>query len=170
VRVLASIAALLSAMEGVVTVEARADGLSVPAGWRWLGFAALWAGMRPAPFAHLGRTPQPGAWALIGWGCLLGFLGLTLAFLAWVVWHHGRPSLSAEAACVLVTVLLLAGLSLLLHFGIFNVLAGLWRLAGVDARSLFRAPLAARSLENFRAGCAYRRAAAQRWRRCLSET
>jgi alginate O-acetyltransferase complex protein AlgI len=149
VRMLAIIGALLYAMKGVVSVEARADGIPVPAAWHWLGFAALWPGMRPAPFAHLGRTPQPGAWALIGRACLLGFLGLTLAFLAWLVWHHGRPRLSEEAACVLATVLLLPGLSLLLHFGIFNVLAGLWRLAGVDARSLFRAPLAARSLENF---------------------
>ena len=45
--------------------------------------------------------------------------------------------------------LLLLGLSLMLHFGVFNVLAGLWRRAGVDARPLFRAPLAARSLADF---------------------
>ena len=37
----------------------------------------------------------------------------------------------------------------MLHFGLFNVAAGLWRLAGVDARPLFRAPLAARSLADF---------------------
>jgi len=105
--------------------------------------------MRPAPFARAGSGHESGAWALLGWGCLLGCIGLVLAFLAWLVWHHGRPPLSDEAACVLATVLLLPGLSLMLHFGIFNVLAGLWRLAGVDARPLFRAPLAARSLENF---------------------
>jgi alginate O-acetyltransferase complex protein AlgI len=149
VRMLAIIGALLYAMKAVVSVEARADGMPVLPAWRWLGFAALWPGMRPVPFAHLGRTPQPGAWALVGQGCLLGFLGVMLVFLAWLVWHRGRPLLSQEVAGVLATVLLLPGLSLILHFGIFNVLAGLWRLAGVDARSLFRAPLAARSLENF---------------------
>ena len=36
--------------------------------------------------------------------------------------------------------LALAGLGLMLHFGVFNDLAGLCRLAGVDARPLFRAP------------------------------
>ena len=92
-------------------------------------------------------NPAPGPCSA-GAACS-GCLGLVLGLLAWLVWHHGRPPLSDEAACVLATVLLLPGLSLMLHFGIFNVLAGLWRLAGVDARPLFRAPLAARSLENF---------------------
>jgi len=149
VRMLGIIGALLYGMKAVVSVETRADGMPVLSAWRWLGFAALWPGMRPAPFANAGRGRQPGAWALVGRGCLLGGVGLAIAFLAWLVWHHGRPPLSDEAACVLATVLLLPGLSLILHFGIFNVLAGLWRLAGVDARPLFRAPLAARSLENF---------------------
>jgi alginate O-acetyltransferase complex protein AlgI len=44
---------------------------------------------------------------------------------------------------------MLVGLSLVLHFGLFNILAGLWRLAGVDCEPLFRAPLAARSLGEF---------------------
>jgi alginate O-acetyltransferase complex protein AlgI len=145
VRMLAIIGALLYGMKAVVTVEAR-PGLSP---WQWLGFAALWPGMRPALFVDAGRAPRPGSWALVGRGCLLGCAGLVLACLAWLVWHHGRPPLSDGAARVLATVLLLPGLSLILHFGIFNVLAGLWRLAGVDARPLFRAPLAARSLESF---------------------
>jgi alginate O-acetyltransferase complex protein AlgI len=149
VRMLVIIGALLYGMKAVVSVEARADGMPVLSAWRWLGFAVLWPGMRPAPFANAGRGCQPGAWALVGRGCLHGCIGLVLAFLAWLVWHHGRPPLSDDAACVLATVLLLPGLSLILHFGIFNILAGLWRLAGVDARPLFRAPLAARSLENF---------------------
>jgi alginate O-acetyltransferase complex protein AlgI len=149
VRMLAVIGALLYGMKAVVTVEARADGMPVPSPWRWLGFAALWPGMRPAVFAGAGRGPRPGAVALVGRGLLYGGSGLGLAWLAWLAWHHGRPTLSDEAACVLATALLLAGLSLMLHFGAFNVLAGLWRLAGVEARPLFRAPLAARSLADF---------------------
>lgn len=148
-RMLAIIAALLYGMKAVVTVEARADGMAALSAWQWLGFAALWPGMRPALFAHAGHSPQPGAWALVGRGFLHGCVGLALAFLAWVVWHRGRPPLSDEVSCVLATMLLLPGLSLMLHFGVFNVLAGLWRLAGVDARPLFRAPLAARSLGDF---------------------
>jgi alginate O-acetyltransferase complex protein AlgI len=148
VRMLAIIAALLVGMKGVVTVEARADGMAaIPALW-WLGFAALWPGMRPMIFGKAdGR--RHGAWPLIGWGIVLGGLGLIFALVAWLVWHQGRPALSDTVALVLATLLLLPGLSLILHFGVFNVLAGLWQLAGVDARPLFRAPLAARSLGDF---------------------
>jgi hypothetical protein len=149
VRMLAIVGTLLYAMKAVVSVEARASGMPVLSAWRWLGFAALWPGMRPIPFARRKSGRQPGAWALVVRGCLLGCMGLVFAILAWLVWHRGRSSLSDAAARVLATALLLPGLSLILHFGIFNVLAGLWRLAGVDARPLFRAPLAARSLENF---------------------
>jgi hypothetical protein len=45
--------------------------------------------------------------------------------------------------------LLLPGLSLVLHFGVFNLLAGAWRLAGVDCRPLFLAPLESTSLAEF---------------------
>lgn len=148
-RMLALIAALLWGMKGVVTVEARVDGMAMLSWWRWLCFAVLWPGMRPGIFAAAGRARLSGAWSLVGWGCLLGAIGFTFASLAWLVWHRGRPSLSDPIACILATGLLLPGLSLMLHFGIFNVLAGLWRLAGVDARPLFRAPLAARSLGDF---------------------
>jgi hypothetical protein len=149
IRMLAIIAALFLGMKAVVSVEARAGGMPALSVLQWLGFAALWPGMRPALFTHVGRGRQAGAGALVVRGCLEGLIGLVLVVLAWAVWHHGRPPLSDEVACVLSTVLLLTGLSLVLHFGLFNVLAGLWRLAGVDARPLFRAPLAARSLENF---------------------
>jgi hypothetical protein len=148
-RMLAIIVALLYGMKVVVTVEARADGMPVLSIWRWLGFAVLWPGMRPAIFVHAGRHRLSGAWSLVGWGLLLGSLGLALTFSAWLVWHQGRPPLSDNVACLLATLLLLSGLSLVLHFGIFNVVAGLWRLASVDARPLFRAPLAARSLGDF---------------------
>jgi alginate O-acetyltransferase complex protein AlgI len=160
VRMLAIIAALLLGMKAVVSVEARADGVPPLSAWRWLRFAALWPGMRPAPFAHAGRGRQPGAARLIGRGCLLGSIGLALAVLSWLTWHDGRALLSDGAARVLATVLLLPGLSLILHFGLFNVLAGAWRLAGVDVRPLFRAPLAARSLNDFWA---------RRWNLAFSE-
>ncbi len=149
VRMLAIIGALLFGMKAVVTVEARRGGMPVLTAWRWLAFAVLWPGMRPSIFATAGRGHQPGAWTLIGKGCGRAYLGLVLVVLAWLVLRHGRPRLSEEVACVLATVTLLAGLSLIVHFGVFNVLAGCWRLAGVDTRPLFRAPLASRSLSEF---------------------
>jgi alginate O-acetyltransferase complex protein AlgI len=40
-------------------------------------------------------------------------------------------------------------LSLILHFGLFNLVAGGWRWVGIDCRPLFRAPLASQSLPEF---------------------
>jgi len=45
--------------------------------------------------------------------------------------------------------LALPGLSLMLHFGIFNLAAGAWRALGIDVDSLFRAPLYATTLSEF---------------------
>jgi alginate O-acetyltransferase complex protein AlgI len=149
VRMLAIIGALLYGMKAVVSVEARAERATVLSARQWLGFAILWPGMRPALFATAGHRRQPGGWGLIGHGCLCVAVGLALGVLACLVWHRGRPPLSRELACILVLVLLLPAVSLVVHFGVFNVLAGLWRFAGVDARPLFRRPLAARSLDDF---------------------
>lgn len=149
IRMLVIVGALLYGMKAVVGVETRAAGMTPLAWWQWLGFAALWPGMRPGIFANAGGRPQPGGWGLVAHGCLLGAIGLTFIGLADVVWRSGMDATTEDAACVLATAILLVGLSLVLHFGIFNVAAGLWRLAGVDARSLFRSPLAARSLDNF---------------------
>lgn len=112
----------------------------------WLGFATLWPGMRPRLFATAGSGPLPGAAALLQQGLKRIGAGLALVLLARQL-ANAAPS--AMALAWLATAALLAGLSLLVHFGLFNVAAGLWRLAGVDCRPLFRAPLAARSLGDF---------------------
>ncbi|MEO8084982.1 MAG: MBOAT family protein [Ardenticatenales bacterium] len=149
VRMLVLIGALLFGMKAVVTVEARLGGMAPLAAWRWLGFAALWPGMRPAPFARAGGPPQSGGWDLVGRGMRHVLEGLVLVALAWLAWHRGRGVLGDGAARLIATLLLLPGLSLILHFGIFNIVTGLWRRAGVDVRPLFRAPLAAPSLDAF---------------------
>jgi hypothetical protein len=149
IRMLAIIGALLFAMKTVVTVEAQADGMPRLRAWQWLAFAVAWPGMRPVIFAKAGSPPLTGAGRLIGFGAVRLLAGLLFTFVAWWIWYRGRPPLSDLAACAIATLLLMVGLSLILHFGGFNLLAGLWRLAGVDARPLFRAPLAARSLAEF---------------------
>jgi alginate O-acetyltransferase complex protein AlgI len=149
VRMLAIIAALLFGMKAVVTVEALADGGPRLRAWQWFGFAAAWPGMRPGIFATAGAPPLPGGLRLIGFGLRRLLAGAALTAAAWLVAHRASGWLSSGGSTVLATALLLPGLSLMLHFGVFNVLAGLWRLAGVDARPLFRAPLAARSLGEF---------------------
>ncbi len=148
-RMLLLIAALLFGMKAVVSVESQRAGEAALSPLRWLAFAALWPGMRPGIFVGLGGPPLANAWRTARSGLLSLAGGAALVGLAAGVWHLGRPTLSDREARLAATVLLLPGLSLGLHFGIFNVIAGLWRRLGVDARPLFRAPLAARSLGEF---------------------
>jgi hypothetical protein len=133
---------LLYAMKAVVGVEARAQGSpAMPLRW-WLGFGALWPGMRPGPFARPAPAPLAGARALIGNGLVRMAAGIVLVALARLAWveTHSR---------ILATAIFLPGLSLIVHFGVFNILAGAWRWAGVDCKPLFRAPLRSTSLGEF---------------------
>lgn len=139
VRMLALIGLLLVAMKAVVSVEASGPRLSA---LRWLAFAAAWPGMRPAVFAGVGGPALEGGRRLLGMGAAriaLGFALLAAGRAAWV-WT-GSPAAA--------TVPLLAGLSLVLHFGVFNVVAGGWRCLGADATPLFKAPLLSKSLGEF---------------------
>lgn len=141
-RMLAVIGALLYAMKGVVVVEARALGARPLAARTWLGFAALWPGMRPGPFAGAIGTPRPGAADLVRTGAGRLAAGLALVALARWAWV-------GTGSRTLATALLLPGLSLAVHFGAFAVLAGVWRGLGVDCKPLFRAPLQSTSLGEF---------------------
>jgi membrane bound O-acyltransferase family protein len=144
VRMLAIILALLYGMKTVVTVESGTR-LSMQ---RWLGFSVLWFGMRPGLFSRAGNKPLSGSRDLLVMGLGRLVLGLGLIFLARAIWEW-REWLGAEPARWLATAPLLAGLSLALHFGVFNVLAAFWRWRGVDCRPLFRAPILSTSLNEF---------------------
>jgi alginate O-acetyltransferase complex protein AlgI len=141
-RMLALIGTLLYAMKAVVTVDGMEPGRPPLTPWRWLAFAAAWPGMRPEPFARAGGPPLPGAADLVRHGATRLVLGAALMALARYVWAETGSRLLA-------TVLALPGLSFILHFGIFNVAAGVWRYLGVDVHSLFRAPLLSKSLAEF---------------------
>lgn len=79
----------------------------------------------------------------VAFGLLVRLLiGTGLVVAAWIVWIFTRSR-------VIATALILPGLRLMLHFGLFNLLAGGWRYLGVDAVSLFKAPLLSRSLTEF---------------------
>jgi alginate O-acetyltransferase complex protein AlgI len=142
VRMLAIIAVLLLAMKAVVIVKARRLGSPIlPLGW-WLGFVLLWPGMRPGPFCHPALASLPGAGGVAANGVLRMIIGaslITLARLVWI-WTGSR---------YLATVPLLLGISLIVHFGLFDLLAGAWRWAVVDCKPLFRSPLRSTSLGEF---------------------
>jgi hypothetical protein len=100
---------------------------------RALGYWALWPGMDSRPFAE--TAPRAGA-GLLAWGLLKMAAGATLLSL-----HAGMPALDVLR--------LFAGIGLLVHFGLCDVLAGFWRMRGVPVGRLFINPLASTTLGEF---------------------
>lgn len=140
-RMLGILGALLYGMKAVVSVEERAATGAILSPGRWLAFAAFWPGMRPSLFARLGERRVPGGPRLLARGLVRLAAGAALLFAARRAWASGHPWTA--------TALALPGLSLALHFGAFNLLAGAFRLAGARCDPLFRAPLRSRSLTEF---------------------
>lgn len=149
VRMVALVVALLWGMKTVVSAEYQTGGNPPLPVLRWLGFTTLWFGMRPGLFAEREPGPLPGAWPLIARGVLQFLAGAALLVAVQWGWREFPSALASETRRWLFSIPALAGLSLMLHFGVFPVAAGLWRLAGVDARALFRAPLMSQSLGEF---------------------
>lgn len=132
VRMTAIIGITLVAMKMITLLFARAEGVV-------LGRAATleflaWPGMRPSLFARR-RHPDTEA-------------ALDIA-------HEGFCSLLLGTALFIVarmfgsTLIALPALSLMLHFGLFDLLAAWHRRRGVPVERLFRSPLRARSLSEF---------------------
>ncbi len=143
VRMTAMIAFAMAGMKVIVVVEERARGMAPLAFGAWLQFAGGWLGMRPRPFLGTSeRSDRSGAMALMRRGLVHAFVGAALVVSARGAWQATRSHLLSSA-------LLLPGLSLLVHFGLCNVLAGAWRCRGVATDALFRAPLRSESLAEF---------------------
>lgn len=142
-RMLCLVLVLILSLKAVVLVESRRDGEPPLSPVRWLCFAALWLGMRPAVFARRNGKTRADAGSLLRRA--LGWLLLGLACLAAARWLWS----AAFATHLVATLCLLAGLSMVLHFGLINLLVAWWRRWGFDCRPLMRTPLAARSLGEF---------------------
>ena len=142
VRMLALIAFALLALKVVVVAEERAAGMEGLTFAGWLRFAAGWLGMQPRLFARPRRGSLPGTGSLVARGAAHLATGAFLILAARLAWTttHSR---------LLATLLLLPGLSLVVHFGMCSLLAGAWRARGVPCETLFRAPLRSESLGEF---------------------
>ncbi|MBK9387578.1 MAG: membrane bound O-acyl transferase family-domain-containing protein [Planctomycetes bacterium] len=141
-RMLALCGATLYAMKGIVLTEHRLQGGRALSRSRWLGFTLLWPGMRPAEFANAENEVGERTARLARRGAHQ--LGLGFLFVL------GARALEANVARSPFAVPLLAcGLSLAVHFGLFNLAAAAWRSRGVMVGPLFRSPLAATSLGSF---------------------
>jgi len=74
--------------------------------------------------------------------------GMALVTAARELWlHFGQHG--QELAYLLTFLILLPGLSIFLHFGLFKVITAFWRYCGFECRPLFRTPLQARTVSEF---------------------
>ena len=149
VRMLAIIGALLLGMKVLVSIEETAAGRTRLRPRNWFLFALGWPGMRPSTFADVPNSSKRHWAQLIRQGFQHLAAGSVLVLSAWWLSTASSGHLSTWYRLANVTVLLLPGLSLIMHFGLFNILAGFWRRMGADTQALFRAPLQSTSLAEF---------------------
>lgn len=142
VRMVALVTFALLVMKVLVVIEERARGMDSLTFGAWLGFAGAWLGMKPRLFTAVQSGALAGAGALVRRGAMHAIVGATLIVLARLAWLEAHSRLLAS-------ILLLPGLSLLVHFGLCNLLAGAWRLRGIACEALFQAPLRSQNLAEF---------------------
>lgn len=148
VRMFTVIGALFVGMKAVVIVEWKAQTSRALAWRRYAAFALAWPGMRPGDFARPRDSVRPlSAWP--GWRAVA--LGSVLVAAARYTWPRS-PELAFALA--------LPGFSLILHFGLFRLVAVFWRGHGYDVAPPFDAPLLSTSLGEFWS---------RRWNRAFSE-
>ncbi|GAB3927913.1 wax synthase family protein [Mucilaginibacter myungsuensis] len=146
IKMLGIIAITFTAMK-VIAVTEGYKGKPLTLNFKqWLVFAGGWAGMRAQPFETLGSPALPGAWKMIGYGISRVFSGAMLIALAHIIRSQWAP---VGFVYALISVLLLIGFSLILHFGLLSISAGTYRLQGVNTYLLFRQPAMATSLTEF---------------------
>ncbi len=132
----------------VLRLDAR-DRARLSAG-RLLGYFVLWPGLRPEPFlkppqrepgdlAGAQATAWPTLWAS---GCVNLLLGATVLWIVPQALPTGSPMWLLGWAGMI-------GLCLILHFGVFDLLAAGWLYAGVPVEKVFRNPLRSTSLAEF---------------------
>ncbi len=107
---------------------------------RTIGYFFAWPGMDVKTFLTCKplQPPKVGQW-LLGFGRF--FAG------AIIVWSAANGTLSRDA--VVNAWLGMFGLTLILHFGLFHLVALAWQRAGVAAEPLMKSPLASTSLADF---------------------
>lgn len=147
VRMLLIIGAVLFSMKAVVAVEeVRSCGLQLSFS-EWMAWSGLWPGMDPQLFSAASRrVVQPAEVLSAGTFFVRGAVRLLIGV---VLLSGAHLAQRWTGSLLLSTVLVLPGISLILHFGIFNLICAFWRLRGVPVWPLFPAPLSAHTLGEF---------------------
>jgi hypothetical protein len=107
---------------------------------RHLAYLAGWPGMDADSFLGTGCDDRPAhrEWVL---GCLKLLVGVGL-----IAGLHPRV---VDESPIVAGAIGMAGIVLVLHFGLFHLLSCLWRTFGVNAAPIMNCPVAARSLAEF---------------------
>jgi hypothetical protein len=146
IRMLSIIATTFSAMKVIAVAESYKHKPLTLTFKQWFTFAGGWAGMRAEPFEKLGGAPVPG-------GCPIVKMGISRILAGFILIFIGHKllllNLDKELTYILVSGCLLIGLSLILHFGMLSISAGMWHFSGVNTYLLFRQPYKATSLTEF---------------------
>ena len=120
--------------------RARTDGVrATPA--RNVAYLFLWPGMDAAAFLGAERSvvrPRASAWLVAAAKTVAG------CALIWLV-AHKRPG----ANTLLDGWIGMLGLVLVLHFGLFHLIALAWQTVGVNAQPIMRSPILSTSLSDF---------------------
>ena len=144
-RMLAIIMILFTSMKVIVAHEYCIDH-PVLTFKQWIAFALTWFGMNPGVFSRRAMNKKSQGMQLIRFGLSRIGIGLLLCLAVYFLSNSFTPS---GLTTVLMTACLLAGLSLILHFGILNINSGIWNLLGVGTYALFKAPFRSLSLAEF---------------------
>ncbi len=146
-RMLLLIIAALWGMKSIVLAEVQHRNRYFLSFSSWIMFTVFWLGMRPGLFKPENRKECDDWGKYISKGMTRLFGGGVLIYIARLLWISNVWT--EEVRQGLATLLLLSGISLGAHFGALNILAGVWRYAGVRVSSLFRAPQLSCSLAEF---------------------
>jgi hypothetical protein len=146
IRMLAIIATTFIAMKVIAVTQTYKDKRLTLTFTQWFVFATGWAGMRAQPFETLGDKALPGGLPMIKFGISRFIAGLTLILVAHLV---TSLHIGLQFRYFILSMLSLVGLSMVLHFGLLSISAGIWRFMGANTYYLFRQPAKALSLTEF---------------------
>lgn len=121
---------------------------------QWIAFCLGWFGMRPALFEKFPGPSLPFTKILLK-GVSRILVGILLLYFSMIIELRFQPE-----DYFIAQLFLLAGISLMLHFGILNIVTALWGSLGVNVTELFQAPYKSTSLKEFWG---------KRWNRAFSE-
>ena len=143
IRMVAIVSLQLLSMKIIVAVESYPGKMKLNP-LQWSAFALGWFGMRPALFEAFPVPSQRLPYATIA---IRGLSRIVLGFV--LVYLSAVLDATSTQFDRIADVVLLAGISFMLHFGILNLSTAYWRWWGVNVKELFRSPYKSRSLNEF---------------------